>query len=68
MRASAKTASDVRLFAEYRPTDTIGINTTLRYDADLDNNRIRDSQTNPASVDNLQFTRYQAWLGVRWFM
>ncbi|MCA9597073.1 MAG: hypothetical protein KC776_27350 [Myxococcales bacterium] len=59
---------DARLFAEYRPSDTIGINTTLRYDAALDDNRIRDSQANPASVDNLQFTRYQAWLGVRWFM
>lgn len=58
---------DVSLFGEYRPSDTIGINLNLRYNAALDDNRI---QTVPGSpeTDNLQFTRYEAWLGVRWFM
>jgi hypothetical protein len=62
----AQNRPDVTLFAEYRPSDTIGINTTLRYTAALENQRIPVAPGGPN--DNLQFTRYEAWLGLRWFM
>ena len=57
---------DVTFFAEYRPSDTIGINTTLRYTAALENTRVPVAPGGP--TDNLQFNRYEAFLGVRWFM
>ncbi len=74
---------DAQLFAEYRLSDTFGINTTFRYNANLekadgdpqtsqDNEiLILDPTTGGApgnDVDNLAFTRFQAFLGVRWFM
>ncbi len=59
--------ADATLFAEYRPSDSIGINTTLRYDGSLGNERI---QLDPAGTaqDNLQYNRYELWVGARWFM
>jgi hypothetical protein len=57
---------DVTFFAEYRPSDTIGINTTLRYTAALQNTRV--PIVPGGATDNLQFSRYEAFLGVRWFM
>lgn len=59
--------ADATLFAEYRPSDSIGINTTLRYDASLGNERIRLDATATAQ-DNLQYNRYELWVGARWFM
>ena len=50
---------DVQLFAEYRASDVVGINTTIRYDASLGDNRV--------GADNLQFNRWQAYLGARLF-
>jgi hypothetical protein len=58
---------DATFFGEYRPSDVIGINTTLRYSAALDNDRIPLDPTYTL-FDNLQYKRYEAWLGVRWFM
>ena len=59
--------ADATLFAEYRPSDSIGINTTLRYDGSLGNERI---QLDPAGTaqDNLQYNRYELWVGARWFL
>ena len=71
---------DAELFGEYRLSDSFGINTTLRYNANIDtadNNVIvtpaavdpvDPTVVIPAAVDNLAFTRFQAFLGVRWFM
>jgi hypothetical protein len=56
--------ADAQLFAEYRPAATVGINTTLRYDASLS-----DANVNlPTYTDNLAYSRFQAWLGARLFM
>jgi hypothetical protein len=60
--------ADAMAFAEYRLSDSVGVNTTLRYNASLNNNSIRTNPDNPAERDALQFTRWEAWLGVRWFM
>ena len=57
----------VTLFGEYRASDIFGINTTLRYNAALDDNRIRTSEADPTIRDNLQFKRFEAWLGARLF-
>lgn len=55
--------ADAILFGEYRFSDSFAINTTLRYDADLTKARIPVG----AGFDYLDFTRFQAWLGVRYF-
>jgi hypothetical protein len=48
------------LFGEYRVADTVGINTTLRYTANVTDVHV--------TGDNLQWKRFEAFLGVRWFM
>jgi hypothetical protein len=50
---------DAQVFAEYRITDTLAANATLQY-----------NQVNGPSVNNedLDYKRWQAYLGVRWFM
>ncbi|HMR78551.1 MAG TPA: hypothetical protein PKD61_25770, partial [Polyangiaceae bacterium] len=59
---------DATAFVEYRPSDTVGLNLTGRYNAALDDNRIRTNVADPTQTDNLQFSRYEVWLGARWFM
>lgn len=56
---------DATAFVEYRPAETVGLNLTGRYNAALDDIRVR---TSPTQTDNLQFSRYEVWLGARWFM
>lgn len=50
---------DARAFAEYRVTDTIGVNATFMYDQ-VNSDRVAN--------EDLEFTRWQAYLGLRWFM
>jgi hypothetical protein len=57
---------DATLFGEYRPSDIVGINTTLRYTASL-NDELVPTQPGGGANDNLQFSRYEAWLGARVF-
>ncbi|HMA93277.1 MAG TPA: hypothetical protein VKP30_11365 [Polyangiaceae bacterium] len=60
---------DAQLFGEYRTSDTFGLNMTLRYDGSVSRSQIAittaDGETR---YDNLAFSRFSAWLGVRWFM
>jgi hypothetical protein len=51
---------DATLFGEYRLSDSFGINATFRYSANI-------TDANP-SRDDLGWTRYEAFLGVRWFL
>ena len=58
-------------FAEYRTSDTFGINTTLRYSGALTDHRIPvDNDPNEPELpyDDFAFDRIEAWLGVRWFL
>jgi hypothetical protein len=48
------------LFGEYRLADSLGINTTLRYTANVTDVHVVQ--------DNLQWKRFEAFLGVRWFL
>lgn len=58
---------DALASAEYRLSETFGINTTIRYDANLTDNRIPVDDTGQF-LDNLAFQRFQVYLGARWFM
>ncbi|MEB2311569.1 MAG: hypothetical protein OZ921_03615 [Sorangiineae bacterium] len=66
--AFAQTRVDGTLFGEYRLSDSIGINTTLSYDAALGDRLIPTRTAAPQAYDNLKFSRFEAYLGVRWFM
>jgi hypothetical protein len=58
-------------FAEYRTSDTFGINTTLRYTGSLTDQRlplVNDPTLPRLAYDDLSFHRFEAWLGVRWFL
>ena len=57
---------DARLFAEYRVSDSFGINATLLFDKNM-SGRPRPYSGQPVT-DDLDFTRYQAYIGARWFL
>jgi hypothetical protein len=58
-------------FGEYRTSDRFGINTTLRYTSALTDQVIpvENDPNNPTlPYDDFRFNRFEAWLGVRWFL
>jgi hypothetical protein len=58
-------------FAEYRTSDSLGFNTTLRYTSALTDQRIpvENEPSEPElPYDDFAFSRIEAWLGVRWFL
>jgi hypothetical protein len=58
-------------FAEYRTSDSLGFNTTLRYTSALTDQVIpvENDRSEPAlPYDDFAFSRIEAWLGVRWFL
>jgi hypothetical protein len=57
---------DARLFAEYRASNSIGINTSLLFAKNMS----EDLQPKMAGapVDDLDYSRWQAFIGLRWFM
>jgi hypothetical protein len=61
---------DAQLFTEYRTSDSLGLNATIRYDASLTHVNLTFPNTARflGYTDDLAFSRFQAWLGVRWFM
>jgi len=77
LRASAFTdaRADATFFTEYRFTNTFGLNATFRYGQEFSNTLIREP-ANPTSMAaaplNTQFAmdwqRFEAYIGVRWFM
>jgi hypothetical protein len=58
---------ETSLFGEYRVTDSLGLNATLRYSADITDVRIGTPVTGGV-VDDLQWKRFEAYAGVRWFL
>ncbi|MGH7437255.1 MAG: hypothetical protein ACRENE_16385 [Polyangiaceae bacterium] len=63
---------DATLFGEYRFTDTLGLNATLRYTANFSDEDINDAPqvagAPPVGFINMAWSRFEAYLGVRWFM
>jgi hypothetical protein len=55
---------DASLFGEYRLTDSFGINATVRYGHNLSNTVINVA----GAYDELQWQRFESYLGVRWFL
>jgi hypothetical protein len=55
---------DARLFAEYRLSDIVGLNATVRYDS---NSGDQVRSLNGALVEDIDFQRWQAYAGVRVF-
>jgi hypothetical protein len=68
--SKAEDRVDAQLFTEYRTSDSLGINATLRYDASLTHVQLdfQQSAATKGYTDDLAFSRFQVWLGVRWFM
>jgi hypothetical protein len=68
--SNAEDRIDAQVFTEYRTSDSLGINATVRYDASLTHVTLPFPNTNGyrGYTDDLAFSRFQAWLGVRWFM
>jgi hypothetical protein len=77
---------DARLFAEYRFSDIVGLNTTISYDQAIGGDNIETSPAQPgsdgpdgvagtdddvaavpATRDDLEYTRFQAFIGMRVF-
>jgi hypothetical protein len=65
---------DATAFAEWRTSNTFGINATVIYNAALDNQLVQARAEGtvppgqPMPVENLRFDRYELWLGARWFL
>ncbi len=60
--------ADATLFGEYRFSDTIGVNATLRYTSNISNQLVPDVPPPGVGVFGMGWNRFEAFLGVRWFM
>jgi hypothetical protein len=64
--------ADATLFGEYRFADTFGLNATLRYTTNVSNTTLPVAQPTMAMpnppVYAMQWSRFEAYLGLRWFM
>ncbi len=65
--------ADATLFGEYHLTETLGLNATLRYTANISNTLIpvaENPATIPVGLQNyaMQWKRFEGYLGLRWFM
>lgn len=65
--------ADATLFGEYRFVDSVGINATLRYTENFSNTSLPSvAPTVPGAASagryDLSWRRFEAYLGVRWFM
>lgn len=61
---------DAQLFAEYRFSDTLGLNTTVTYDKAIGEGPNPEGvlvQPTPPVYDNLEYDRVQAYVGLRLF-
>jgi hypothetical protein len=65
--SSSENRVDAVAFLEYRVAPTIGVNTTFRYDAELEH-RVYQTAPGGGGGDDLKYNRYQVLLGVRWFL
>ncbi len=67
---------DATLFSEYRFTESIGLNLTLRYTANISNTQLQLAETAPLGVSvtapanlyDMNWNRFEAYVGLRWFL
>lgn len=72
-----QTRVDARLFGEYRFSDIVGLNTTIMYDQAMGGDDIVVGDAGPDGIsgnaddgpveDNLEYSRFQAYIGMRVF-
>ncbi|MGC4092083.1 MAG: hypothetical protein QM756_30220 [Polyangiaceae bacterium] len=67
-QAFAQNRLNGRLFMEYRFTNSLGLNGTVAFDQNMSDTLTAVGAPNGALNDDLDFTRWQAFLGLRWFM
>ncbi|MGD0677460.1 MAG: hypothetical protein ABSC94_18735, partial [Polyangiaceae bacterium] len=69
--------ADATLLAEYRFTNTFGINTTLRYSENFSNVAVQEAPIAPMNANanappfnffGMAWQRFEALIGLRWFM
>jgi len=58
---------DASLFNEYRLSNTFGLNATINYDRNITDVAIKAAPTDPLP-DRLEYSRWQVFLGARWFL
>ena len=65
-------STDVRIdgsiFGEWRFKDSFGLNSTIRYNANLSDNAFTSGTGAAAVTDSLEYQEFEAYIGVRWFM
>lgn len=73
--AFTDTRADATFFGEYRFSNTFGLNTTIRYTANFSNTQLDPSvvtgstpTTTTATVYDLNWRRFEAYIGARWFL
>ncbi|HYP97741.1 MAG TPA: hypothetical protein VER96_03635 [Polyangiaceae bacterium] len=59
---------DASVFAEYRFSNTFGVNGTFNYDQNFTGVKIPTSEDMSTLPDALAYQRFQAFVGVRWFL
>jgi len=59
-------AVDATIFGEYRFTNTLGLNTTLRYTEEISSTSLPSD--NSGDLYHMAYRRFEAFLGFRWFM
>jgi hypothetical protein len=59
---------DANLFAEYRLNNSFGLNGTLNYDQNITGVAIKSSEDDTTPRDELKFSRWQVFLGARYFL
>ncbi len=66
--------ADATAFAEYHVLDNVGINATVRYSQELSDVKLQVTNPLPMNLPasentyDMAWTRFEAFLGVRWFM
>jgi hypothetical protein len=58
---------DATLFGEYRLSNTFGVNATVNYDQNITDVSIRSTPTDTGG-DRLEYSRWQVFLGARFFL
>jgi hypothetical protein len=60
--------ADATLFGEYRLADSFGINATLRYTANFSDKQVQEAPGSNVAFFDMSWTRFEAFLGARWFL
>lgn len=58
---------DASLFGEYRFSNTFGLNATVNYDRNFTGVKVKSNPADPDG-DALAYSRWQAFIGARWFL